>query len=74
MPPERGPQTTLIGISERPEAIQLSSYAVEVSRGPDAGKSFTGKKRSVLIGTHPSSDLALTDPHVSRLHARIDID
>src|SRR5262249_3523953 len=75
--PERGPQTTLIalvGAQERPEAIQLRSYAVEVARGPDAGRNFTGKKRSVLIGTHPSSDLALGDPHVSRLHARIDID
>src|SRR5215470_17833750 len=71
---ERGPQTTLIGVQERPEAIQLRSYAVEVTRGPDAGRVFTGKKRSVLIGTHPSSDLALGDPHVSRLHARIDID
>src|SRR5262249_8636564 len=71
---ERGPQTTLIGVQERPEAIQIRSYAVEVTRGPDAGRVFTGKKRSVLIGTHPSSDLALGDPHVSRLHARIDID
>ena len=74
MAPERGPQTTLIGVQERPEAIQIRSYAVEVVRGPDTGTTFTGKKRSVLIGTHPSSDLALTDPHVSRLHARIDID
>src|SRR5262249_4374848 len=74
MAPERGPQTTLIGVQERPEAIQLRSYAVEVVRGPDAGRTFTGKKRSVLIGTHPSSDLALSDHHVSRLHARIDID
>jgi transcriptional regulator with GAF, ATPase, and Fis domain len=74
MAPERGPQTTLIGVQERPEAIQLRSYAVEAIRGPDAGRGFTGKKRSVLIGTHPSSDMALTDPHVSRLHARIDID
>jgi transcriptional regulator with GAF, ATPase, and Fis domain len=71
---ERGPQTTLIGIVERPDAIQLRSYAVEVVAGPDLGRVFHGKKRSVLIGTHPSSDLALTDPHVSRLHARIDID
>jgi transcriptional regulator with GAF, ATPase, and Fis domain len=74
MAPERGPQTTLIGVQERPEAIQLRSFAVEVTRGPDVGKRFTGKKRSMLIGTHPSSDVALSDPHVSRLHARIDID
>src|SRR5215831_4924596 len=76
MPPERGPHTTVIyrGANEGPEALQMSSYAVDVTQGPDTGKRFTGKKRSVLIGTHPSSDLALSDPHVSRLHARIDID
>src|SRR6266567_939869 len=71
---ERGPQTTLIGIQEQPEALQLRSYAVEVVAGPDAGRVFQGRKRSVLVGTHPSSDLALSDPHVSRLHARIDIE
>jgi DNA-binding NtrC family response regulator len=71
---ERGPQTTLIGIQDQPEALQLRSYAVEVTGGPDAGRVLQGRKRSVLIGTHPSSDLALSDPHVSRLHARIDIE
>jgi transcriptional regulator with GAF, ATPase, and Fis domain len=71
---ERGPQTTLIGIQDQPEALQLRSYALEVVGGPDAGRVFQGRKRSMLIGTHPSSDLALTDPHVSRLHARIDIE
>jgi transcriptional regulator with GAF, ATPase, and Fis domain len=71
---ERGPQTTLIGIQEQPEAVQLRSYAVEIVAGPDAGRVFQGRQRSVLIGTHPSSDLALGDPHVSRLHARIDIE
>jgi two-component system response regulator GlrR len=74
MPPARSPATTILYLQERPVAIELKAFALEVIEGPDAGRSWKGGKRSVLIGTHPSSDLCLADPHVSRLHARIDVE
>jgi transcriptional regulator with GAF, ATPase, and Fis domain len=68
------PATTLLRIQDRPVAIQIRGFSVEVVGGPDAGKTLFGTKRSLLIGTHASSDLVLSDPHVSRLHARIDVE
>jgi DNA-binding NtrC family response regulator len=52
--------------------MQVRGFGLDVAGGPDAGKRISAQKRSLLIGTHPSADLVLTDPHVSRLHARID--
>jgi DNA-binding NtrC family response regulator len=54
--------------------MQVRGFGLEVAAGPDAGRRVAAAKRSLLIGTHPSADLVLTDPHVSRLHARIDVD
>src|SRR5262245_12367777 len=71
---ERPVATTLLRVQDRPKAIQVRGFALEVAGGPDAGKRLVGEKRSLLLGTHPSSDLALTDPHVSRLHARLDVE
>src|SRR5262245_55918911 len=68
------PATTILYLKERPIAIELKAFSLVVIEGPDAGTSWKGGKRSVLIGTHPSSDLCLSDPHVSRLHARIDVE
>jgi two-component system, NtrC family, response regulator GlrR len=59
---------------DRPVEIQIRGFALEVTAGPDTGKTLRGAGRSALIGTHPSSDVVLSDPHVSRLHARIDVD
>jgi DNA-binding NtrC family response regulator len=70
----RGPATTLLRLHDRPVAIQVRGFAVEVVHGPDAGKVFKGTARSMQVGTHPSAEILLTDPHVSRVHARIDVD
>ena len=53
-------------------AIELQSFALDVVDGPEAGRTITAHARSVVVGSHPSADLVLTDPYVSRLHARID--
>jgi DNA-binding NtrC family response regulator len=66
--------TTLLGRDDKPIAIQVRGFALEVQSGADAGRRVCGEKRHLLIGTHPSSDLVLRDPHVSRLHARLDVD
>src|SRR6266568_1916899 len=74
MQKERAPATTIIGQRERPTALAIRGFRLEVVSGPDAGQGGRVEKRSALLGTHPSSDLVLTDPHVSRLHARIDVE
>jgi len=44
---------------------------VAVEEGPDAGKTFALSKRSSTIGRLDDRDIRLTDPTVSREHARI---
>jgi len=66
--------TRILRIQQRPVAIQVRGFTLEVVQGPDAGKTLAAQKRSVLIGTHPSADVVLADPHVSRLHARVDVE
>src|SRR5215831_6486436 len=68
------PATTLLQVGLRPVAIQVRGFELSVEAGPDQGRSVRPGKRSVLLGTQPSCDLALTDPHVSRLHCRIDVE
>ena len=74
MQKERAPATTIIGHRERPTALAIRGFSLEVVAGPDTGRTVQVEKRSALLGTHPSSDLVLTDPHVSRAHARIDVE
>jgi pSer/pThr/pTyr-binding forkhead associated (FHA) protein len=74
MQKERAPATTIIGHRERPTALAIRGFSLEVVAGPDTGRTAQVEKRSALLGTHPSSDLVLTDPHVSRAHARIDVE
>src|SRR5262245_46661724 len=71
---ERAPATTLLRLGDRPTAIEVRGFALEITAGPDAPKTVRGEKRSLLLGTHPSSEVELTDPHVSRLHARLDVE
>jgi DNA-binding NtrC family response regulator len=68
------PATTIVRIGERPIAVEARGFAVEVVAGPDAGKRARPTRRSFVVGTHESSDLVLTDPHVSRHHLRIDVE
>jgi len=62
--------TTVMRIAERAVAIQIRGFRLELADG----RSIRGDRRSLLIGTHPSADVVLDDPMVSRLHARIDIE
>jgi transcriptional regulator with GAF, ATPase, and Fis domain len=71
---DRSPATTILFRHERPVALELRAFMIEVVAGPDAGRALRGAKRSLLIGTHPSAELCLSDPHVSRLHARLDVE
>jgi DNA-binding NtrC family response regulator len=70
--PPRG-LATLLSADAR-MAVQIRGYSIEVVDGPDAGRVFRPKTRSVVIGTDPSADVPLADPYASRLHARIDVE
>jgi transcriptional regulator with GAF, ATPase, and Fis domain len=68
-----GPDATrLLSLGARPTALAVRGFSVEVLAGPDQGKRVNATGRSLVIGTDAGADLSLTDPHVSRLHARID--
>ena len=71
--PPRGLATLLHG-GTLAVAVQIRGFAFEVVDGPDKGKRFEPRARSVVIGTDPSAEVALTDPYVSRIHARIDVE
>src|SRR5262249_8860831 len=69
-----GPATTIVRRGERAVAVELRGCTLTVVAGPDAGKSAQLSRRSLVVGSHPPSDLILTDPHVSRQHLRIDVE
>ncbi len=51
--------------------LRFERIAVRVSRGADTGKEVELGADEVRVGTHPSNQLALTDPTVSRFHLRL---
>ncbi len=60
-------QTVVTGASR-----QVVCARLKVVRGPDRGRTIElGERTSALIGTHPSSDLQLTDPSISKRHAEL---
>jgi DNA-binding NtrC family response regulator len=61
-------------VEQLPLTVQIRGYELEVIGGPDAGKQLRPGKRSIVLGTDATADLVLTDPYVSRLHARIEVD
>ena len=52
----------------------VQSFHVQVEDGPDKGLAFASSSNKVVIGTHKSAQLALTDPTVSRFHCEIVVD
>src|SRR5262249_52048426 len=64
--------TTVLRIGDRPVAVELRGFEVEVVEGPDQGKRARPTRRGFLVGSHEPCDLRLSDPHVSRHHLRID--
>ncbi|MEZ4222268.1 MAG: sigma 54-interacting transcriptional regulator [Polyangiaceae bacterium] len=71
------PDTTATLQKERLELSKLSRFVVRVVEGPDRGKSWTldaDRPCRVLVGSGPACEVRLTDRHVSRRHAALDLD
>jgi two-component system response regulator GlrR len=68
-PPEtdRGPATHQLTEDARADR-RIEQLRISVASGPDAGISFESRGDRVVIGTHASCELVLTDPAVSRFH------
>jgi DNA-binding NtrC family response regulator len=60
----------LSGQERKPLVLRKARFVV--TRGKDEGRELVIQKSLVSIGTLPESDLALTDPTVSRHHAEVE--
>jgi transcriptional regulator with PAS, ATPase and Fis domain len=69
-----GPSTTVLSLAGRPVGLRVKQIALEVTAGPDAGARALLHGRQVAVGSHPSNELVLRDPAVSRFHFRIRAD
>lgn len=63
--------TDLIITDPESGALRFRSYTFQVVDGPDRGRSVTSDRGSVIVGSAPDADLALTDTAVSRAHVRL---
>jgi len=65
--------TTLPGEAAA-EAFQVRKLWVRATSGPDGGKRFGAMADRLVIGTHESADVRLSDPSVSRFHCEITVE
>jgi two-component system, NtrC family, response regulator GlrR len=64
------PARSAAGQAEAGDAEQLDSHIIVID-GRDAGRTFVASHESMVIGEHPSADVVLKDPTVSRFHCEI---
>jgi transcriptional regulator with PAS, ATPase and Fis domain len=69
----REPQGATTAAVVREHTLAVRRFVLTVTEGPDAGKRFTSAGQRVVIGTHPSAELALGDPTVSRFHCALSV-
>jgi pSer/pThr/pTyr-binding forkhead associated (FHA) protein len=82
MAPPRRPSATATGSrtlrqgsgTHAGEGLPVRQFAIRVVEGTDSGSGATPKGDRCQIGSHPSNDLVLQDPTVSRFHCEIVID
>jgi two-component system, NtrC family, response regulator GlrR len=61
-------------LADRAAGPAIDRIELAVIGGPDAGASARSTSPRLVIGTHPSAELVLTDPTVSRFHCEIVIE
>jgi transcriptional regulator with PAS, ATPase and Fis domain len=54
------------------ETLEVRRFLLRVTAGPDVGTCHTASGR-VVVGTHPSANIQLGDPTLSRFHCEIEI-
>jgi two-component system response regulator GlrR len=55
----------------RSAALSVPTFRLHVASGPDTGQAVCSTSERVVVGTHPSCDLKLTDRLVSRFHCEL---
>jgi two-component system response regulator GlrR len=71
-PTEDPDRTDALPPASRGHAL-VQQFRLRVVEGPDAGRVYASRSERLVIGTHESADLVLTDPTVSRFHCEIAI-
>jgi len=51
--------------------LPIRSLRIEVTAGPDVGRTFVATSDTISVGTAPGNDLVLTDETVSRYHLEL---
>ncbi|RMH43498.1 MAG: FHA domain-containing protein [Deltaproteobacteria bacterium] len=64
--------TTVVQVAGRDVALRVRRVRFDVTAGPSAGARAELSGRRLAIGSHPSNDLVVVDPKVSRFHLRIE--
>jgi transcriptional regulator with PAS, ATPase and Fis domain len=52
---------------------KVRKFRLRVIEGADAGKTYDSTGQRVVIGTHPSANVVLKDPTVSRFHCEVSL-
>src|SRR5262249_34537091 len=58
-------------VADPPAAITVRRATLRVAEGPDSGATHQSIGERLAVGTHPSNDLVLKDPKVSRFHCEL---
>lgn len=67
----QGPTTWVMEQPGQADTLVQQKIQLDVTSGPDRGRQLVMESDRLLIGTHPQSDLALSDPSISRHHAEL---
>ncbi len=73
---EGGDTRTALRPQESTDDVSAASFVVSVESGPDMGKHLAldaTRPSRLLIGQSPACELKLSDPHVSRRHAALEL-
>ncbi|MCC6751770.1 MAG: sigma 54-dependent Fis family transcriptional regulator [Deltaproteobacteria bacterium] len=57
--------------TDRPRALEVRRFRLVVTQGPDAGVARHSEGAAMVVGTHPSADVVLSDRTVSRFHCEL---
>jgi two-component system, NtrC family, response regulator GlrR len=68
----RGRTLELSTLGDEP-VVPMADFSLVTLEGKEAGQTFIPRSDCVVIGSHPSADLVLRDPAVSRFHCEITV-